>query len=82
MILCCVSALIFNDVFDIDSFVRCKGRLGFTRKESDGNGLITVKMSSTKLEATINEQDSVDQKKQVLDAVQDWLNSTKDSLSS
>ena len=54
----------------------------FTRKESDGNGLITVKMASTKLEATINEQDSVDQKKQVLDAVQDWLNSIKDSLSS
>ena len=54
----------------------------FTRKESDGNGLITVKMTSTKLEATINEQDSVDQKKQVLDAVQDWLNSIKDSLSS
>ena len=53
----------------------------FTRKESDGNGLITVKMASTKLEATINEQDSVDQKKQVLDAVQDWLNSIKDSLS-
>ena len=54
----------------------------FTRKESDGNGLITVKKDSTKLEATINEQDSVDQKKQVLDAVQDWLNSIKDSLSS
>ena len=54
----------------------------FTRKESDGNGIITVKMASTKLEATINEQDSVDQKKQVLDAVQDWLNSIKDSLSS
>lgn len=54
----------------------------FTRKESDGNGLITVKRASTKLEATINEQDSVDQKKQVLDAVQDWLNSIKDSLSS
>ena len=54
----------------------------FTRKESDGNGLITVKSASTKLEATINEQDSVDQKKQVLDAVQDWLNSIKDSLSS
>ena len=56
--------------------------ISFTRKESDGNGLITVKMASTKLEATINEQDSVDQKKQVLDAVQDWLNSIKDSLSS
>ena len=54
----------------------------FTRKESDGNGLITIKRASTKLEATINEQDSVDQKKQVLDAVQDWLNSIKDSLSS
>ena len=54
----------------------------FTRKESDGNGIITVKRASTKLEATINEQDSVDQKKQVLDAVQDWLNSIKDSLSS
>ena len=54
----------------------------FTRKESDGNGLITVKMASTKLEATINEQDSVDQKKQVLDAVQDWFKSIKDSLSS
>ena len=54
----------------------------FTRKESDGNGLITVKKASTKLEATINEQDSVDQKKQVLDAVQDWLSSIKDSLSS
>ena len=54
----------------------------FTRKESDGNGLITVKRASTKLEATIDEQDSVDQKKQVLDAVQDWLNSIKDSLSS
>ena len=54
----------------------------FTRKESDVNGLITVKRASTKLEATINEQDSVDQKKQVLDAVQDWLNSIKDSLSS
>ena len=27
----------------------------FTRKESDGNGLITVKRASTKLEATINE---------------------------
>ena len=53
----------------------------FTRKESDGNGIITVKRASTKLEATINEQDSVDQKKQVLDAVQDWLNSIKDSLS-
>ena len=57
--------------------IRC-----FTRKESDGNGLITVKMASTKLEATINEQDSVDQKKQVVDAVQDWLNSIKDSLPS
>ena len=56
--------------------------ISFTRKESDGNGLITVKRASTKLEATINEQDSVDQKKQVLDAVQDWLNSIKDSLSS
>ena len=54
----------------------------FTRKESDGNGLITVKRASTKLEATINEQDSVDQKKQVLDAVQDWFKSVKDSLSS
>ena len=54
----------------------------FTRKESDGNGLITVKRASTKLEATINEQDSVDQKKQVLDAVQDWLKSIKDYLSS
>ena len=54
----------------------------FTRKESDGNGLITVNSASTKLEATINEQDSVYQKKQVLDAVQDWLNSIKDSLSS
>ena len=54
----------------------------FTRKESDGNGIITVKRASTKLEATINEQDSVDQKKQVLDAVQDWLKSIKDSLSS
>ena len=53
----------------------------FTIKESDGNGTITVKRASTKLEATINEQDSVDQKKQVLDAVQDWLNSIKDSLS-
>ena len=54
----------------------------FSRKESDGNGLITVKRASTKLEATINEQDSVDQKKQVLDAVQDWLKSIKDYLSS
>ena len=54
----------------------------FTRKESAGNGLITVKRASTRLEATINEQDSVDQKKQVLAAVQDWLNSIKDSLSS
>ena len=54
----------------------------FTRKESDGNGLITVKKASTKLEATINEQDSVDRKKQVIDAVQDLLNSIKDSLSS
>ena len=35
----------------------------FTREESDGNGTITVKRASTKLEATINEQDSVDQKK-------------------
>ena len=52
----------------------------FTRKESDGNGLITVKMASTKLEATINEQDSVEQITQVLDAVQDWLNSVKASL--
>lgn len=54
--------------------------VSFTRKESDGNGLVAIKRASTKLEATINEQDSVDQKTQVLDAVQNWLNSIKDSF--
>jgi len=52
----------------------------FKRKETDENGVITVKSSSVKLEATINEQDSVEQITQVLDAVQDWLNSVKASL--
>lgn len=52
----------------------------FKRKEADENGVITVKRSSVKLEATINEQDSVEQITQVLDAVQDWLNSVKASL--
>lgn len=54
----------------------------FKIKETDGNGVITVKRSSVKLEATINEQDSVEQITQVLDAVQDWLNSVKASLPS
>lgn len=52
----------------------------FKRKETDENGVITVKSSSVKLEATINEQDSVEQITQVLDAVQDWLKSVKASL--
>lgn len=52
----------------------------FKRKETDENGVITIKRSSVKLEATINEQDSVEQITQVLAAVQDWLNSVKASL--
>lgn len=52
----------------------------FKIKETDEDGVITVKRSSVKLEATINEQDSVEQITRVLDAVQDWLNSVKASL--
>ena len=54
----------------------------FTKKETDDRGLIAIKKRSTKLEATINEQDSVEQITQVLDAVQDWLDSVRASLPS